>query len=287
MSFAEKLAQGQFVTLVELEPPKGVDVEAFVGHAQRVKGKVDAVVVPEMANAVMKLGSLGGCMLLADKGIETVLQVCCRDRNRLALQADLLSAAALGITNVMAVEGDAPNLGDHHKARPVYDLDELELMEVIAKLATGKDMAGVELEGAPSFTVGATLNTGALGAVQQELAGLDRKLAAGAQFFVTPPVYDLDSLAAFTKHLGERRVKLIPNVLLLKSVGMARAIGRHMKHVHMPDALIERIKDAPDRVREGILIAQELIEGIKAAGHSGVMISPLGWEDRLPQILGA
>ncbi|MCF8032992.1 MAG: methylenetetrahydrofolate reductase [Desulfarculaceae bacterium] len=287
MSFAQKLADGQFATLVELEPPKGVEVGAFVGHAQRIKGKVDAVVVPEMANAVMKLSSLGGCMLLAGKGLETVLQVCCRDRNRLALQADLLAAASLGITNVMAVEGEAPSYGDHHKARAVYDLDELELMQVIAKLCAGKDMAGVELEGAPSFTVGATLNTGALGTVQQELAELDKKLAAGAQYFLTPPVFDLDSLAAFTKHLGDREVKLIPNVLLLKSVGMARAIGRHLKHVHMPDSLIGRVKDAPDRVRECVLIAQELIAGIKAAGYSGVMISPLGWEDRLPQILGA
>lgn len=287
MSFAQKLAQGRFITLAELEPPKGVDVEAFLGHAQRIKGKVDAVVVPEMANAVMKLSSLGGCMLLAGKGLETVLQVCCRDRNRLALQADLLAAAALGIINVMAVEGEAPSYGDHHKARAVYDLDELELMQVIAKLGAGKDMAGVELEGAPSFTVGATLNTGALGTLQQELASLDQKLAAGAQYFITPPVFDLEALASFTKHLGEREVKLIPNVLLLKSVGMARAISRHLKQVHMPDQLIERIKDAPDRVREGVLIAQELIEGIKAAGYSGVMISPLGWEDRLPQILGA
>jgi len=287
MSFAQKLADGQFVTLAELEPPKGVDVIAFVGHAQRVKGKVDAVVVPEMANAVMKISSLGGCMLLANKGLETVMQVCCRDRNRLALQADLLAAAALGITNLMAVEGDPPSYGDHHKARPVYDLNNQELMQAIAKLASGKDMAGVELEGTPHFTVGTTLNTGALGAVQQELAQLDQNLDAGAQYFITPPVFDLDQLAAFTKHLGDRQVKLIPNVLLLKSVGMARAIGRHLKHVHMPDELIERVKNAPDRVRECVQIAVELIEGIKAAGYSGVMISPLGWEDRLPHILGA
>jgi 5,10-methylenetetrahydrofolate reductase len=287
MSFKQKLADGQFVTLVELEPPKGVDVAAFVGHAQRIKGKVDAVVVPEMANAVMKLSSLGGCMLLANKGLETVMQACCRDRNRLALQADLLAAGALGITNLMAVEGEAPSYGDHHKARPVYDLETLELLEVIAKLVSGKDMAGVELEGAPDFTVGTTLNTGALGTVQQELAELDRKLEAGAQYFITPPVFDLAQLAAFTKHLGDRQVNIIPNVLLLKSVGMARAIDRHLKHVHMPGETIERVKVAPDRVRECVQIAVELINGIKAAGYSGVMISPLGWEDRLPQILGA
>lgn len=287
MSFADKLADDQFATLVELESPKGVDVSDFLAHAQRIKGKVDAVVVPEMANAVMKMSSLGGCMLLANKGVETILQVCCRDRNRLALQADLLSAAALGITTVMAVEGDAPSYGDHHKARAVYDLDNLELMRVIGKLCAGKDMAGVELEGAPNFTVGTTLNTGALAMVPKELSELDQKLEAGAQFFITPPVFDLTQLASFTQHLGERRVKIIPNVLLLKSVGMARAIDRHLQHVHMPAELIERVKDAPDRVRECIQIAVELIKGIKAAGYSGVMISPLGWESRLPQILEA
>ncbi|MEW5913439.1 MAG: methylenetetrahydrofolate reductase [Thermodesulfobacteriota bacterium] len=287
MALKEKLAAGEFLVLAELEPPKGVDVGAFVAGAQRIKGRVDAVVVPEMANAVMKLSSLGGCMLLAAKGLETVMQVCCRDRNRLALQADLLAAGALGVPNLMAVEGVAPSFGDHHKARPVYDLELVELLQVIQKLMGGRDMSGVELEGAPRFTVGSTLNTGTLGAAAPELAALDQKLAAGAEFFITPPVFDLDQLAGFVKHLAGRPVKLIPNVLLLKSVGMARAMEAHVKNVHMPKALIERLKTAPDRVRECVAIAVELIQGVKAAGYSGVMISPLGWEDRLPGILEA
>jgi methylenetetrahydrofolate reductase (NADH) len=287
MSLKEKLAAGEFLVLAELEPPKGVDVSTFLAHAQRIKGRVDAVVVPEMANAVMKLSSLGGCMLLAAKGMETVLQVCCRDRNRLALQADLLAAGALGVPNVMAVEGEAPSFGDHHKARPVYDLELVELLQVIQKLIGGRDMSGVELEGSPGFTVGTTLNTGVLGTVPQELAALDQKLAAGAEFFVTPPVFDLEQLAGFVKHLAGRPVKLIPNVMLLKSVGMARAIDLHLKNVQMPRALIERLKTAPDRVRECVAIAVELIQGVKAAGYSGVMISPLGWEERLPRILEA
>ncbi|RJX36002.1 MAG: 5,10-methylenetetrahydrofolate reductase [Desulfarculus sp.] len=287
MGLKDKLAAGEFAVLAELEPPKGVDVTAFLGHAQRIKGRVDAVVVPEMSNAVMKLSSLGGCVLLAAKGLETILQVCCRDRNRLALQADLLAAAALGVPNVMAVEGEPPSFGDHHKARPVYDLELVELLQVIQKLTRGRDMSGVEMEGAPSFTMGATLNTGVLGAVPQELAALDQKLAAGAEFFVTPPVFDLEQLAGFVKHLAGRPVKIIPNVLLLKSVGMARAIDMHVKNVQMPRLLIERLKAAPDRVRECVEIAVELIQGVKAAGYSGVMISPLGWEERLPRILEA
>jgi 5,10-methylenetetrahydrofolate reductase len=281
----QKLDAGEFLTLVELEPPKGVNVGPFLEHAQRIKGRADAIVVPEMANAVMKISSLGGCMLLAGKGFETVLQASCRDRNRLALQADLLAAHALGITNVMAVEGQAPSYGDHHKARAVYDLELTELLACLGRLQQGRDLAGVELDGAPSFTGGSTVNPGALAGVGQEIEALDAKLAAGAEFFITPPVFDLQSFAGFHKHLGDRDVKLIPNVLLLKSVGMARAIDLHMKHVQMPGELIERLKKAPDRVRECVQIARELIARIKEAGYAGVMISPLGWEERLPQIL--
>jgi 5,10-methylenetetrahydrofolate reductase len=286
MGFKDKLAAGEFVVLVELEPPKGVEVGPLLEHAARIKGKVDAVVVPEMANAVMKMSSLGGCVLLQQRGFETILQVCCRDRNRLALQADLLAAWALGIQTVVAVEGENPSYGDHHKARPVYDLELLELLEVIARLGQGRDMAGIELEGAPAFTVGSTVSPAAIGTVNQEVEQMRQKAAAGASFFLTPPVYDLDSFAGFLKQLEpDERRRIIPNVLLLKSVGMARAIDRHLKHVHMPPSLIDRLKKAPDRVRECIAIARELIARIKEAGFAGVMVSPLGWEDKLPQVL--
>jgi methylenetetrahydrofolate reductase (NADPH) len=285
MSLRQKLAAGEFLTLVELEPPKGTNVKPFLEHAARIKGRVDAFVVPEMANAVMKISSLGGCMLLRNKGLETVLQCCCRDRNRLALQADLLAAGALGIEAVMAVEGEAPSFGDHHKARAVYDLELIELLAVIKKLMGGRDMSGIELDGAPNFTLGSFISPAVIGAVQQELEALEARQKAGAEFFVTPPVFDLDSFKGFMKHLEGKPVKIIPNVLLLKSVGMARAIDLHMNHVHMPAELITRLKKAPDRVRECVQIARELIKAIKEAGYAGMMISPLGWEDRLPQIL--
>ena len=192
MSLKEKLASQEFVVLAEMEPPKGADVAEMMANAMRVKGKVDAFVVPEMSNAVMRMSSLGGCMVLANKGFETVLQACCRDRNRLALQADLLAAAALGITNIMAVSGVDPSFGDHHRARPVNDVDLLELLGAIQQLQKGKDMAGVELKGTPQFCVGATVNAGASGSLLDlELAEMDRKIAGGAEFFITPPVFDL------------------------------------------------------------------------------------------------
>jgi methylenetetrahydrofolate reductase (NADPH) len=285
MSIRKKLAAGEFLTLVELEPPKGINVAPFLESASRVKGRADAFVVPEMANAVMKISSLGGCMLLKSKGMEPVLQCCCRDRNRLALQADILAASALGIETVMAVEGEAPSFGDHHKARPVYDLELTDLLDVITKLTTGRDMAGIELDGTPEFTMGSFISPAVIGTVQQELEALEARNRAGAEFFITPPVFDLDSFKGFMKHLDGKPVKIIPNVLLLKSVGMARAIDLHMNHVHMPADMIARLKKAPDRVRECVQIARELITAVKEAGYAGVMVSPLGWEDRLPQIL--
>jgi len=286
MSLREKLASGEFVVLAEMEPPKGVDVSAMVAHATRVKNRVDAFVVPEMSNAVMRMSSLGGCMVLAGKGLETVLQMCCRDRNRLALQADLLAAHALGITNIMAVTGDDPSFGDHHRTRGVYDIDLLELLEGIQKLEDGRDMAGIELKGAPSFCVGSTVNAGASGGMLDlELQQLDKKIAVGAEFFMTPPVFDLQTLARFTKRLGDRPCRIIPTVLLLKSAGMASYIDRHLDNVHVPSDLIRRIQKAGDKVRECVQIARELVTGLRDAGYGGALIATIGWEDKLPNIV--
>jgi methylenetetrahydrofolate reductase (NADPH) len=286
MSLREKLASGEFVVLAEMEPPKGVDVSAMVAHATRVKNRVDAFVVPEMSNAVMRMSSLGGCMVLAGKGLETVLQMCCRDRNRLALQADLLAAHALGIANIMAVTGDDPSFGDHHRTRGVNDIDLLELLEGIQKLEGGRDMAGIELKGAPSFCVGSTVNAGASGGMLDlELQQLDKKIAVGAEFFITPPIFDLQTLARFTKRLGDRPCRIIPTVLLLKSAGMASYIDRHLDNVHVPSDLIRRIQKAGDKARECVQIARELVTGLRDAGYGGALIATIGWEDKLPNIV--
>ncbi|HAY21876.1 MAG TPA: 5,10-methylenetetrahydrofolate reductase [Desulfobacterales bacterium] len=288
MHLQEKLEFKKFIILAEMEPPKGTDVSSLVANATNVKGRVDAFVAPEMNNAVMKMSSLGAALLLQSKGFETVMQVCCRDRNRLALQADLLAAQALGIPNVMAVTGEDISYGDHHRARAVNDLDLLELLAAIQTLQSGRDLAGIELQGAPRFLVGASLNVGKSGgALEAELAELDKKMAVGAQFFITSPIFALKVLDQFRKRLGNRPAKIIPTVMLLKSVGMARYIDRHLEQIHIPAGLIERIHKAPDRVRECIMIAAELIAGLKDEGYSGVQISTLGWEDRLPAILAA
>jgi len=286
MQMEKKLTSGEFLVLAEMEPPKGVDVSQMITNATKVRGRVDAFVVPEMSNAVMKMSSLGAAILLQSKGLETVMQLCCRDRNRLALQADLLAAQALGVANVMAITGEDPTYGDHHRARAVYDIDLVELLEAIQNLQKGRDMAGVELNGAPHFLVGSTVNSGASGgALDMELAELDRKIAAGAKFFVTPPVFDLQSFSTFMKKAASREGKIIPTVLLLKSVGMARYIDRHLDNVTVPSEVISRIQKAQDKVRECVDIAGELVSGLRQMGCSGVLIVPLGWEHKLLDIL--
>lgn len=286
MPLTAKLESGEFVILAEMEPPKGTDVSAMVLNASRVKGEVDAFVVPEMSNAVMRMSSLGGAMILQGKGLETVMQVCCRDRNRLALQADLLAAHACGITSIMAVTGEEPSYGDHHQARAVYDIDLPELLNAIQSLQAGRDMAGIELSGAPAFTVGAMLNMGVGGVnLENEIEEMDRKRSAGVAFFVTLPVFDVAAVEPFLKKVDLKSVRLIPKVIMLKSAGMARYIDRNLPHVHIPGALIERIERSPDKVRECMQIAAETVIRLKERGFAGALISPMGWEHRLPLVL--
>jgi methylenetetrahydrofolate reductase (NADPH) len=288
MQLQKKLASGEFAILAEMEPPKGTDVSAMVANATGVKRLVDAFVVPEMSNAVMRMSALGGALLLQSRGLETVMQVCCRDRNRLALQGDLLAAQALGVPTVMAVTGEEITHGDHHQAKPCNDLDLLELLRAIQTMASGRDMAGVDLKGAPQFLVGATVKVPAGGAaLTAELGELDKKVAAGAQFFVTPPVFDPGALEGFRKQLGERSAAIIPTVLLLKSVGMARYINRHLDQMKIPEESINRIHKAADRVRECVQIAGETVAALKNKGYPGVLLSTIGWEDKLAGILAA
>jgi 5,10-methylenetetrahydrofolate reductase len=286
MSLRDKLEKGKFVILGEFEPPKGIDFSPLLRHANQVKGRVDAIVVPEMANAVMKASSLGGCALFQREGIETVLQAGCRDRNRLALQADLLSAGALGIPSVMAVSGEEITHGDHPQARTVNDLDLHELLGAIKGLGSGKDMAGIELKGAPQFLIGSTVDSGATGGLLEiELENLEKRIELGVEFVVTRPVFDLHTFRHFLKRIPMDRVAVIPTVLLLKSAGMARYIDRNLKGISIPPEIIREIQKAPDKPKECIQIASDIIRRLQDMGLKGVLISTLGWEDKLPQIL--
>lgn len=286
MPLEEKIRSGRFVVLGEFQPPKGSDFSLLLKNANLARGRLDAIVVPEMASAVLKASSLGGCAFFQMQGIETVLQVCCRDRNRLALQADLLAASALGIQNVMILEGEDIRFGDHPHARTVNDLDLMELLEATQKLQNGKDMAGIELRGAPQFCVGSTIDTGATGGLLEiELENLEKKIDYGVRYLITNPIFDLRRFQQFIKRVDTTRVALIPTVLLLKSAGMARYIDRNIKGISIPGEMIRNIQKAPDKERECIKISADIITRIKEMGMAGILISTVGWEDRLPQIL--
>ncbi len=286
MSLKSKFDSRKFAILAEIGPPKGVDVSAMLANAMRVKGDIDAFVMPEMSGAVMRMSSLGAAMILQEKGMETVMQANCRDRNRLALQADLLAAGACGISNVMAVEGEDPGFGDHRQARSVHDVKLSGLIEMIVGLGKGADMSGTELRGAPDFFIGSTVNPG-VGGKSAEIGASDmnKKYEAGAEFFITPPIFDLSLVKSFAKRIDMEKTKIIPTVLLLKSLGMARYIARNMENIDIPDSIIDRIRKAPDKTLECVSITAEIVRDIKKEGFSGVLLSTMGWEDKLPVIL--
>jgi methylenetetrahydrofolate reductase (NADPH) len=286
MPLQERIRSGNFVILGEFEPPKGSDFSPLLKNANLSRGRLHAIVVPEMANAVLKASSLGSCAFFQREGIESVFQVCCRDRNRLALQADILAAAALGIKNIMAVSGEDIRFGDHPQARAVNDLDIMGLLETLQKLQNGKDLSGIELRGAPSFCVGSTIDTGAPGGLLTiELEILQKMIDLGVQYVITNPIFDLHRFQEFIKRVDTSKIAVIPTVLLLKSVGMARYIDRNVKGISIPPEMIRDIQKAPDKVKECIRLAAEIVVHLKEMGMAGVMISTVGWEDKLPLIL--
>lgn len=285
MGFEQRILSGDFVILAEMNTPKGVDTSQLVLNARRIKGRVDAVIVPDMDNGIMRMSALAGGVLMNQQGIEAIIHVYCRDRNRMAIQGDILAAHALGIQNLMVVSGENILSGDHHNARPVNDLDELGLLSAIRSLEEGKDLGGSELNGAPTFTVGCTMAQCAdAKSLDCELELTSRKVEAGAKFIVTPPVFDIIRFESFMDRAKGLGVPVISTVFLLKSVGSARYIATNEPEAGLSEELIRRIRRASDREMECIRIAGETIAALKELAQ-GVRIITLGWEHRLPTIL--
>lgn len=285
MSFQKRLSSGEFVVLAEMDTPKGVDISELVTHARRIKGRVDATVIPDMGDGMMRMSALAGGVLMQQQGIEAIIHVYGRDRNRMAIQGDLLAAHVLGIQNVIVVRGEEMAYGDHRDAKPVDDLDELGILGAIRSLQEGVDMAGFELKGAPMFTTGCTIAPYAdEAALEKELDLARKKVEAGAQFIVSPPVFDIGYFASFQAKAKDLGVPLIPTVFLLKSVGIARYMATNEPGIHIPEELIQRIRRSPERETEGLRIAGETIASLRDMAQ-GVQIVTLGWEHQLPAIL--
>ncbi len=285
MSFQKRLTSGEFLVLAEMNTPKGVDISQMITNARRIKGRVDAVVVPDMDNGVMRMSALGGGVLMQQQGIESIIHVYCRDRNRMALQGDILAAHVLGIQNLIVASSEEMANGDHRDAKSVDDLDELGLVKAIDSLEKGVDLAGFDLEGAPSFTTGCTISSFAdESQMAAELELAKQKVEAGAEYLVTPPVFDVDKINPFLNEAKNLGVPVIATIFLIKSVGIARYMALNEPGAFISEDLIRRIRKASDREAECLKIAGETIAALKDK-VAGVKIETHGWEHRLATIL--
>ena len=283
---SEALKSGKFVVTSEIGPPKGIDTKEILSEAEFLKGRVEAVNVTDLQSSVMKLGSLATCHLLIEKGLEPVFQITCRDRNRLALQSDILSGYVLGIRNLLILTGDHPKLGDHPGAKPVFDLDSVQLLEAVKKLQEGEDMAGNKLEGKPpKFFVGAVVNPGAE-PIEPQIIKMEKKINAGAQFFQTQAVYEPEKFAQFMEKVKGFGVPVLAGIVLLKSAGMAKYMNKNVSGVHVPESIIEEMEkvEKEKRGEKSVEIAARLIRELKGLCQ-GVHIMPLGWGDKVPKVL--
>ncbi len=286
MTLREKLESNKFVVTSEIGPPKGIDIKKLLEDAELIRNRVDAINVTDLQSSVMRLGSLAVSSLLRHHGFEPIYQLTCRDRNRLALQSDLLSAATLGIENVLVLTGDHPAAGDHPEAKPVFDLDSVQLLQVAKSLESGTDMKGNKLIGQPpKFYLGAAVNPGA-DPLEPQIIKMEKKIEAGADFFQTQAVFDLKIFEEFLKRTKHLKVKILAGIVLLKSAGMAKYMNDNVAGVSVPDNLIKEMEDAQDKSAASVEIASRLIKELKPMCN-GVHIMPIGWDKIVPRVLDA
>ncbi len=288
----EQLDAGHFVVTGEIGPPKGVNIEPALHEADEyLKGKVVAVNVTDIQTAVMRFGSMATCHMLLDHDIEPIFQMVCRDRNRLALQSDLLSAYGLGIRNVLSITGDHTTMGDHPGAKPVYDLDSVGLLEAISRLETGTDMGfdmkgnPNKLDGVPKFFKGAVV-TPCADEVEPQIIKLEKKVEAGAQFIQTQAVYDPKAFEDFMTRVEHIKVPILVGIVVLKSAGMAKYMNRGVPGVVVPEGIMQRLADTPkeDARKVATEIAGELVRDMKDMCQ-GAHLMTLGWDDTVPGII--
>lgn len=277
------LEASNFIITAESRPPKGTDINEMVHCVSLLKDKVDAVNVTDNQSSVMRLGSLGASKLIVEQGLDPIYQLTCRDRNRLAIQSDLLSAWVLGIKNVLALTGDHPQAGDHKQAKPVFDVESVQLLQIINTLNRGMDMNGNPLKGKPSFIVGSTVTPEA-DPIEPQILKFEKKVKAGAQFFQTQAVYDIKKMEDFMKAARQFPVKIIGGILLLKSAKMARFLNKFVPGIRVTEDLINELEKSEKPLETGIQIAARQINELKSI-CDGVHIMAIGMEDKVPMIL--
>ena len=287
--FKEVLESGKFVVTSEVAPPKGTNLETFKHHIELLRDKVDAMNVTDNQSSVMRFPSIGGCLLVKELGGEAILQMTCRDRNRLALQADLLFANSQGIDNVLCLTGDSVILGDHKEAKSVFDMDSSQLLETVRIMEKGKDLGGNDLDGGISFCAGAIVTPEA-DPIEPQLIKFEKKIDAGAEFIQTQAVYDLDKFKEFMEYARQFNIKILAGIILLTSAPMARFMNKNIAGVFVPQNLIDELAAAPkgQALTKGIEIAGRMIKRIKEEKIcDGVHIMAIGKEELVPDIMAA
>ncbi len=282
-SLQQKLSRGDFVITAEVCPPKGCDPALFIQQSQALSGFVDAINVTDNQGANMRISPLAAACLLLREGIEPLLQLTCRDRNRLALQSDLLGAAALGITNILALTGDHISFGDHKNSKAVFDLDSVQLLGTIRCLENGSDLSGKTLEGVPRFFSGAAAAPEAE-PFELTLHKLRKKADAGAKFFQTQAIFQPEKLARFSVAVKPLGVKVISGILLLKSAAMARFINKNIPGLRVPDEIIIELESSANQTQTGIDIACRLARAVRPYSD-GLHIMAMGREEIIPEII--
>ena len=289
LGFRDALNSGRFVITSEVAPPKGTNLENMLHHIDLLKDKVDALNVTDHQSSVMRFPSIGGCLAIKERGGEPILQMTCRDRNRLALQAELMLAHTRGISNVLCLTGDAVLVGDHNEAKGVFDLDSSQLLRTIRLMEAGHDMGGNSLDGVVEFCAGAIVTPEAR-PLEPQLIKFEKKVEAGAEFFQTQAIYDLESFGKFMDYARQFPVKILAGIILLSSAGMARYMNEKVPGVFVPQNLIDELVSAPkgEALARGIEIAGRMITALKRDSIcDGVHIMAVNREEVVPDILAA
>ena len=287
MAFRDVLNSGKFVVTAEIGPPKGTDIQDMLHHIELLKGKIDAANVTDNQSAVMRICSMAVCKIALDRGLEPILQMTCRDRNRIGLQSDLLGAYVLGIQNVLCMTGDYVTAGDHKEAKPVYDVESVQLLQIVDSLNKGKDISGNELKGATDFLQGAVVTPEAT-PLEPQAMKFEKKVMAGAKFFQTQAVYDIGTFRNFMKIARRFSVKILAGIVVLKSAGMANFMNKNVPGIRVPQELIDELKAAGKEkaLDTGLNIAARHIRQLKEESIcDGVHIMAIGMEDKVPVIM--
>ena len=287
MRITELFDNGQFVVTAEVGPPKGIHADHLVEEAKTYLSGITAVNVTDNQSSVMRMGSLPACVALKNAGLTPILQLTCRDRNRIALQSELLGAAMLGIDNILCLTGDHTKMGDHPQAKPVFDLDSVSLLHTVCQLEKGVDLAGNELIGeAPKFAKGAVVSP-CSESVDAQLAKMERKVMAGAEYFQTQAVYEPEKFIEFMEKAKQFGKPVQLGIVIPKSAGMAKFMNNNVAGIHIPQDMIDELAADKEKAKAGITgieIAARIIKACKPYCQ-GVHIMALGWESKVPELL--